>query len=139
MALPCRVFHGPADQEQTPVDHSIESSVSTLTSVIEHIDLPQQGEGLRREKARGKGSARWGKREMAGLVDLLRELGSDFEMIAVRMGRSREQVKRKYKILERRYPELAEAIYEETPRKDHHQCYQYHHGHTLGEIEEEGN
>jgi hypothetical protein len=67
---------------------------------------------------------------MAGLVELLREFGSDFEMIALRMGRSREQIKRKYKILERRFPQLAEAIYEQTPRKHH--PYQYHHDHTLG-------
>jgi hypothetical protein len=67
---------------------------------------------------------------MAGLVELLREFGSDFEMIALRMGRSREQIKRKYKILERRFPQLAEAIYEKTLRKDH--PYQYHHDRTLG-------
>jgi hypothetical protein len=53
-------------------------------------------------------------------------------MIALRMGRSREQIKRKYKILERRFPQLAEAIYEEKPRTDHHDR-------TLGEIEEEVN
>ncbi len=56
---------------------------------------------------------------MAGLVELLRELGSDFEMIGVRMGRSREQIKRKYKILERRFPQLAEAIYGDAPKKNH--------------------
>jgi hypothetical protein len=66
MAAPCRVFRGPTDQNQTFLDHSIESTVSTLTTVIEQIDLPLQGEGLRRE--RSKGSARWGKKEMAGLV-----------------------------------------------------------------------
>lgn len=68
---------------------------------------------------------------MADLVDLLKEYGSDFQIIALRMGRTREQIKRKYKILERRYPRLAEAIFEEgdgKTRKDWTPCL------TLGEI-----
>jgi hypothetical protein len=42
----------------------------------------------------------------------LKKYGSDFTMIATRMTKTRDQIKRKFKVLEKKSPLLANAIFE---------------------------
>jgi len=37
--------------------------------------------------------------------------GSDFTLIATQMNKTRDQIKRKFKVLERQQPDLADAIF----------------------------
>lgn len=46
------------------------------------------------------------------MIKLLRLYGSDFQTIALEIGKTRDQVKRKFKVLEKKNPKLAEAIFE---------------------------
>ena len=43
---------------------------------------------------------------------LLRKYGSDFTMIATEMTKTRDQIKRKFKVLEKKNSKLADAIFE---------------------------
>jgi hypothetical protein len=56
--------------------------------------------------------AYWAKHEITALIGLLRKYGSDFTMIATQMNKTRDQVKRKFKVLEKKHPALADAIFE---------------------------
>jgi hypothetical protein len=56
--------------------------------------------------------AYWSKTEIHALVVLLRKYGSDFTMIATQMSKTRDQIKRKFKVLEKKNPALTNAIFE---------------------------
>lgn len=56
--------------------------------------------------------AYWSKSEIHSLVALLRKYGSDFTMIATQMTKTRDQIKRKFKVLEKKNPTLTNAIFE---------------------------
>jgi len=45
----------------------------------------------------------------------LKEYGSDFTMISTKMDKSRAQIKRKFKVLEKQNPNLAEVIFDKHP------------------------
>jgi hypothetical protein len=60
-----------------------------------------------------KAPANWTKLEILSLVELLKKYGSDFTMIATKItNKTRDQIKRKFKVLEKKYPALADAIFE---------------------------
>lgn len=48
--------------------------------------------------------ATWSKAEVKHFEELLNQYGTDLEMIAGALGKSREQVKRKFKILRKHNP-----------------------------------
>ena len=58
--------------------------------------------------------ANWSKAEVNSLVGLLKLYGSDFTMIATKMDKTRDQIKRKFKVLEKKWPDLANSIFERS-------------------------
>jgi hypothetical protein len=46
---------------------------------------------------------------------LLKEYGTDFGIIGSKMGKEREQVKRKFKALEKSRPDIADSIFSARP------------------------
>lgn len=60
-------------------------------------------------------SATWTRQEIATLITLLKEYGTDFGIIGSKMGKEREQVKRKFKALEKSHPEIADSIFSARP------------------------
>jgi hypothetical protein len=94
---------------------SIES-VSTISTAIDELAL-QRIHNRKDSKISkpARNAAIWTPRDIAALVRLLREYGCDFTMIATRMDKSRAQIKRKFKVLEKQYPHLAEVIFEKHP------------------------
>lgn len=58
--------------------------------------------------------AYWSKQEITTLVNLMRKYGSDFTMIATLMTKTRDQIKRKFKVLEKSNAALADAIFEKN-------------------------
>jgi len=59
-------------------------------------------------KTNKKSVAVWTHKEVESLVTLLRRFGSDFATISTHM----TQIKRKFKVLEKKWPHLADAIFE---------------------------
>lgn len=53
-------------------------------------------------KTEKKDTSNWKKTETAKLEELVLEYGTDFEMIAKMMGKTRDQVKRKFKKLQKK-------------------------------------
>lgn len=103
------------DDAHSHPNSSIES-VSTLSTAIDEIALTHTH--TRRQKAIAKpprNAAIWSPTDIATLVRLLKEYGSDFTMISTKMDKSRAQIKRKFKVLEKQYPHLAEVIFEKHP------------------------
>lgn len=97
-------------------DNSSIESVATIFTVIDEIAL--QHTHHRKEKKISKpprNAAIWTPTDIATLVRLLKEYGSDFTMIATQMDKSRAQIKRKFKVLEKQYPHLAEVIFDKHP------------------------
>lgn len=100
---------------------SIDLSVSTISTFIDEIAL-QEKVGVTVKKtvkkaARGRTNAIWTPRDIRVLVSLLREYGSDFTMISTKMDKTRDQIKRKFKVLEKKFPHLTDAIFERDPSK----------------------
>ena len=54
----------------------------------------------------------WSKEEVNTLINLLKKYGSDFTLIATHMTKTRDQIKRKFKVLEKKNPTLTNAIFE---------------------------
>lgn len=103
------------DDCHSHLNSSIES-VSTISTVIDEIAL--QHTYTRKDKPITKPSrqaAVWTPRDINTLVRLLKEYGSDFTIIATQMDKSRAQIKRKFKVLEKQYPHLAEVIFDKHP------------------------
>lgn len=46
------------------------------------------------------------------MVTLMKRFGSDFTTISTHMTKTRDQIKRKFKVLEKKWPHLADAIFE---------------------------
>jgi GTP-binding protein EngB required for normal cell division len=65
-----------------------------------------------RKGRNGRVVASWSKNDVCALVHMLREFGSDFTLISTKIDKSRDQIKRKFKALEKKYPKLAEAIFQ---------------------------
>jgi hypothetical protein len=55
--------------------------------------------------------ANWTKDDVSNLVVFLKRYGSDFTMISTKMNKTRDQIKRKFKVLEKKWPKLAEMIF----------------------------
>jgi GTP-binding protein EngB required for normal cell division len=105
------------DELHSHDNSSIELSVSTIATVIEEIALEEK-EGKKavvKRKGNRKNSAIWTPRDINTLVRLLKEFGSDFTMISTKMDKTRDQIKRKFKVLEKKYPHLTDAIFEKDP------------------------
>lgn len=93
-------------------ENSGESSVHTLSTFIEEITLSQKLKAKKKIHKTKKNIAYWSSKEISTLVRLLKLYGSDFQTIALEIGKTRDQVKRKFKVLEKNNPKLAEAIFE---------------------------
>lgn len=103
------------DDCHSHTNSSIES-VSTISTVIDEIAL--QHTHNRKDKPINKSPrnvAVWTPRDVSTLVRLLKEYGCDFTMISTKMDKSRAQIKRKFKVIEKQYPHLAEVIFEKHP------------------------
>lgn len=100
---------------------SIDLSVSTISTFIDEIALEEKvGVMVKKpvkKAARGKANAIWTPRDIRVLVGLLREFGSDFTMISTKMDKTRDQIKRKFKVLEKKFPHLTDAIFERDPAR----------------------
>lgn len=98
---------------------SIDLSVSTISTFIEEIALEDKMDVKEKKvvkrKMERKTVAIWTSRDIKILVKLLKEYGSDFTMIATKMDKTRDQIKRKFKVLEKKYPQLTDAIFENSP------------------------
>ena len=98
-------------------DHSSQhSSVSTIGTYIDEITLQDRLTSKHRpiHKIKTKPKpALWTKAEVSQMVELMKQHGCDFALIAATMAtKTRDQVKRKFKVLEKSYPHLAEAIFD---------------------------
>jgi len=62
-----------------------------------------------------RNAAIWTPRDINTLIRLLKEYGSDFTMISTKMDKSRAQIKRKFKVLEKQYPNLVDVIFDKYP------------------------
>jgi hypothetical protein len=91
------------DDSHSHGNSSIEPPVSTISTAIEEIELGERGDFLKGSKKQRVGgrrkSATWSRQEIATLITLLKEYGTDFSIIGSRMGKDRDQVKRKFKYL----------------------------------------
>lgn len=67
-----------------------------------------------RKKVERKSVAIWTPKDIRTLIKLLKEYGSDFTMISTQMDKTRDQIKRKFKVLEKKYPHLTDAIFEQS-------------------------
>lgn len=72
---------------------------------------------------RQRHQASWKQPEVDQLVLLLRRYGSDFATIAIQLNKERDQVKRKFKVLEKTHPHLAASIFEKSEVALHHDDY----------------
>lgn len=96
-------------------DHSVEP-VSTISTAIDEIALQHtHNRKDRKINKTPRNAAIWTPRDIANLVRYLKEYGSDFTMISTKMDKSRAQIKRKFKVLEKQYPHLAEVIFDKHP------------------------
>jgi hypothetical protein len=93
--------------------------VSTISTFIDEIALEDR---LSKTKTIAKAAPKqrrqvavWTRKDISTLVELLRKFGSDFTAVSANMDKSREQVKRKFKVLEKKFPQLAEVIFEKQP------------------------
>jgi hypothetical protein len=93
-------------------ENSGESSVCTLSTFIDEIALSHKLKPSKKIHKTKKNVAYWSPKDISALVRLLKVYGSDFQTIAVELGKTRDQVKRKFKVLEKKNPKLAEAIFE---------------------------
>lgn len=92
-------------------ENSGQSSVCTLSTFIDEITLSQKLKPKKRIRKVKKNVAYWSSKDISDLVRLLKLYGSDFQTIALEIGKTRDQVKRKFKVLEKKNPKLAEAIF----------------------------
>jgi cytochrome c556 len=100
-------------------DNSSEQSVSTIETFIDEITLEDKV-GKKEKKIvkatpKKAAPANWSKQEVATLIELLKRYGSDFTMISTKLPKTRDQIKRKFKVLEKKCPALADAIFERQP------------------------
>jgi GTP-binding protein EngB required for normal cell division len=103
------------DDCHSHVNSSIES-VSTISTVIDEIALQHTHNRKEKQIAKpARNAAVWTPRDITTLVRLLKEYGCDFTMISTKMDKSRTQIKRKFKVLEKQYPHLAEVIFDKHP------------------------
>lgn len=98
-------------------DHSSQhSSVSTIATYIDEITLKNRLNSKHRPIHKFKSKpkpAQWTKAEVSQMVKLMKQYGCDFTLIATQMTtKTRDQIKRKFKVLEKSYPHLAEAIFD---------------------------
>lgn len=93
-------------------ENSGQSSVCTLSTFIDEIALSQKLKPKKKIHKTKKNIAYWSSKDISTLIKLLRLYGSDFQTIALEIGKTRDQVKRKFKVLEKKNPKLAEAIFE---------------------------
>jgi GTP-binding protein EngB required for normal cell division len=100
-------------------DNSSIESVSTISTFIDEIALQEnfskKEKKINKNSANRKMPAIWTPRDIASLVRLLKEYGSDFTMISTKMDKTRDQIKRKFKVLEKQCPYLTDAIFEMHP------------------------
>ena len=108
------VFCMTVDSAHSHQNSSGQSSVSTLRTFIDEIALQDKITKKQKKivKSQKKVVAYWSKQEISTLVELLRKYGSDFTMIATQMTKSRDQIKRKFKVLQKKNSKLADAIFE---------------------------
>lgn len=95
------VFCMTVDEFHSHEHSSSHSSVSTLATAIDEITLADK---LNKHKIifkpnKKKTPAYWTKTEIKELVDLMKQYGSDFTLIATKINKTRDQIKRKFKIL----------------------------------------
>ena len=111
------VFCMTVDSSHSHENSSAQFTVSTLGTFIDELTLQdkltKKTQKIQKlQKAQNLKVAYWTKQEISSLVCLLREYGSDFTMIATKMTKSRGQIKRKFKVLEKRSSAFADAIFQ---------------------------
>jgi hypothetical protein len=61
--------------------------------------------------------ASWSRADIQKLKDLLKIYGTDFQAISREMGKTRDQIKRKYKVLEKKSEEVTECVFDSERSK----------------------
>lgn len=54
----------------------------------------------------------WTNNDINTLIALLKHYGTDFTLISTQMHKTRDQIKRKFKILEKTHPQIADDIFQ---------------------------
>ena len=97
-------------------ENSSQNSVSTIETFIDQITLEdkvgKKEKKIAKTTSKKAAPANWTKAQLAGLVELLKRYGSDFGLIATKIAKTREQIKRKFKVLQKKHPQLANAIFQ---------------------------
>lgn len=113
---PCSCQH----QQQSSTNNPPED---TLVDLVDEI-------ALRSKKRRGvachRPTNKWSRAEVDILLKLINLYGTDFSMIAFRMRKSRDQIKRKYTVLERTHGSALQDIFGGKVERDEELQAFYH-------------
>lgn len=117
---------GVLSEEQSPeansplsscYEHQSSTAISdnTLLELVDEISLKAK---KRRYNPSLKPTNKWSRAEIEMLLKLINIHGTDFSLIALRMRKTRDQIKRKYTILERTHTQVLQDIFGRQVKRD---------------------